>query len=49
VSYFNNGIAFHGYADVPAYPASHGCVRLPMAEAPFAYAFMSIGTPVAVH
>jgi hypothetical protein len=48
-SYFNNGIAFHGYADVPAYPASHGCVRLPMAEAPFAYAFMSIGTPVAVN
>ena len=48
-SYFNKGIAFHGYADVPTHPASHGCVRLPLAEAPFAYAFMSIGTPVVVY
>ena len=48
-SYFNGGIAFHAYADVPASPASHGCVRLPVAEAPFAYGFMSIGTRVAVH
>jgi hypothetical protein len=48
-SYFNGGIAFHGYPDVPSYPASHGCVRLPVAEAPFAYAFMAIGTPVAVY
>lgn len=48
-SYFNGGIAFHGYPDVPAHPASHGCVRLPSAEAPFAYSFMSIGTPVAVY
>lgn len=29
-SYFNNGIAFHGYPDVPVYPASHGCVRVPL-------------------
>lgn len=28
--YFNGGIAFHGALDVPRYPASHGCVRLPM-------------------
>ena len=48
-SYFNRGIAFHGYRHVPAYPASHGCVRLPMADVPFAYAFMPIGTPVAVY
>jgi lipoprotein-anchoring transpeptidase ErfK/SrfK len=48
-SYFNGGIAFHGYPDVPAYPASHGCIRLPIAEAPFAYAFMSVGTPVVVY
>jgi hypothetical protein len=48
-SYFNGGIAFHAYPDVPSYPASHGCVRLPIAEAPFAFAFMSIGTPVAVY
>jgi peptidoglycan hydrolase-like protein with peptidoglycan-binding domain len=28
--YFNGGIAFHGALSVPRYPASHGCVRLPM-------------------
>lgn len=28
--YFNGGIAFHGATSVPLYPASHGCVRLPM-------------------
>jgi cell wall hydrolase len=26
--YFIGGVALHGYPDVPAYPASHGCVRL---------------------
>lgn len=29
-SYFNGGIALHGNPSVPTYPASHGCVRLPM-------------------
>ena len=47
-SYFNGGIAFHAYPEVPARPASHGCIRLPVAEAPFAYTFMAIGTPVTV-
>ncbi|HEY7179690.1 MAG TPA: GerMN domain-containing protein, partial [Gaiella sp.] len=27
-SYFTGGIAFHAYGYVPAYPASHGCVRM---------------------
>ena len=27
-AYFVAGVALHGYGDVPAYPASHGCVRL---------------------
>ena len=48
-SYFNGGIAFHAYPDVPAHAASHGCVRLPVPEAPFAYGFMSIGTRVTVY
>lgn len=26
--YFYEGVAIHGYTSVPAYPASHGCVRL---------------------
>jgi lipoprotein-anchoring transpeptidase ErfK/SrfK len=47
-SYFNGGIALHGYADVPATPASHGCVRIPLAEAPAVYEFARIGTRVLV-
>lgn len=47
-SYFNRGIAFHAYPEVPTRPASHGCVRLPVAEAPFAYTFMTVGTRVTV-
>ena len=33
-SYFLRGFAIHGYPDVPSYPASHGCVRVPMWLAP---------------
>lgn len=28
--YFLRGFAIHGYPSVPAYPASHGCVRIPI-------------------
>ena len=28
--YFNGGIAVHGLASVPTYPASHGCARIPL-------------------
>jgi len=28
--YFNYGIAVHGAGNVPSYPASHGCVRIPL-------------------
>jgi lipoprotein-anchoring transpeptidase ErfK/SrfK len=45
-NYFYGGFAVHGYSDVPPYPASHGCVRVPMVEAPVVYAFAGIGTPV---
>lgn len=31
--YFYRGYAVHGSTDVPPYPASHGCVRLPIWEA----------------
>jgi hypothetical protein len=32
--YFLRGFALHGYPSVPPYPASHGCVRMPMWFAP---------------
>ncbi|HEY8002025.1 MAG: GerMN domain-containing protein [Vicinamibacteria bacterium] len=47
-SYFNNGIAFHEYPDVPVYPASHGCVRVPAPEAEGLYRFAKIDTTVVV-
>ena len=47
-SFFHNGEGLHGYEDVPAYPASHGCVRLPMPEAPWVYQFASMGSTVFV-
>jgi len=49
-SYFNGGIAFHGNGSVPVYPASHGCVRLPMQFADWFFANASpIGTIVYVY
>jgi peptidoglycan hydrolase-like protein with peptidoglycan-binding domain len=47
-AYFRGGIATHEYPDVPAYPASHGCVRLPEGEAERVYDFVEVGTPVRV-
>jgi lipoprotein-anchoring transpeptidase ErfK/SrfK len=47
-SYFNQGIAFHEYPDVPPFPASHGCVRVSAPEAEFVYGFAAIGTAVRV-
>jgi hypothetical protein len=47
-SYFVGGIAMHEYPDVPEYPASHGCVRLPAGEAERVFAFAEVGTPVHV-
>jgi hypothetical protein len=48
-SYFVGGIAMHAYPDVPAYPASHGCVRLPATDALRVYDFAVQGTPVDVY
>jgi N-acetylmuramoyl-L-alanine amidase len=47
--YFLRGFAIHGYPEVPAYPASHGCVRIPMWLAPRLFATNSYGTTVIVH
>ena len=47
-SYFTGGIAFHEYASVPTYPASHGCVRVNRYDALELYDFAADGTPVQV-
>jgi peptidoglycan hydrolase-like protein with peptidoglycan-binding domain len=46
--YFNGGIAIHGALSVPASPASHGCVRIPMYEAVWFPSKVPNGTPVYV-
>ena len=46
--YFNGGIAIHGASSVPAYPASHGCVRITMAAAGWFPGQVPNGTPVYV-
>ena len=47
--FFNGGYALHESNDVPAEPASHGCVRMPVPDALFVWNFASIGTPVTVY
>lgn len=47
-SYIVGGIAFHQYPSVPAYSASHGCIRIGYPEAPLVYAFATMGTVVQV-
>ena len=46
--YFNGGIAVHGAYSVPGYPASHGCVRIPMSAAEWFPDRVIVGTPVYV-
>ncbi|MEU6413410.1 L,D-transpeptidase family protein [Microbispora sp. NPDC046933] len=46
--FFNGGIALHGALSVPLYPASHGCVRLPMNVAEILPGMLGKGVPVHV-
>jgi len=41
------GIAFHG-GNNPGYPASHGCVRMPLKFAEKLYGLTTIGSPVVI-
>jgi hypothetical protein len=45
-SYFIGGYAIHGYASVPNYPASHGCLRVPIPNALSIYNWIDIGDPI---
>ena len=48
-SYFLRGFAVHGYPDVPPYPASHGCARIPMWIATTVYAQIAYGSAIYVY
>jgi PKD repeat protein len=47
--YFTGGYAIHGNPSVPPYPASHGCVRIPMWLAPLLYRTVPYGETVYVY
>jgi PKD repeat protein len=47
--YFTGGYAIHGNPSVPPYPASHGCVRVPMWIAPYLYETNPYGETVYVY
>jgi peptidoglycan hydrolase-like protein with peptidoglycan-binding domain len=47
--YFYRGWAIHGAANVPAYPASHGCARISNTDADWLFPQIALGTPVIVY
>jgi peptidoglycan hydrolase-like protein with peptidoglycan-binding domain len=48
-SYFIRGFAVHGYASVPVFAASHGCLRVPIPDAVSIYRWISVGDIVDVY
>jgi L,D-transpeptidase catalytic domain/Putative peptidoglycan binding domain len=45
-SYFIGGYAIHGYASVPNFPASHGCLRVPIPNALSIFNWIDLGDPI---
>jgi N-acetylmuramoyl-L-alanine amidase len=48
-NYINEGVAIHGAPSVPPYPASHGCIRIPMFAAKQFSEIAAVGLPVFVY
>ena len=47
--FFIRGFAIHGYAEVPVFAASHGCLRVPIPDAISIYRWIKIGDIVDVY
>jgi len=47
--FFSGGYAIHGYNPAPDYPASHGCMRVPIADALSIYNWLTYGNVVDVY
>ena len=45
----HGNVAIHGYPSVPTYPASHGCIRIPVWVADWLYQQTPVGEPVYVY
>jgi lipoprotein-anchoring transpeptidase ErfK/SrfK len=48
-NYFDEGWAIHGSSSVPNYPASHGCIRIPIATAKELNDIIPVGTVVLIY
>jgi len=48
-NYYLSGLAIHGSTFVPAYPDSHGCIRIPMYAAAEFYKMAMVGTEILVY
>jgi len=48
-NFFYGGYAIHGYDPAPDYPASHGCMRLPIVDATAVYRWINYGDRVDVY
>lgn len=48
-SFIYRGIAIHGWPEVPTYPASHGCIRVPIWHAKWIFKLAKMGTRVMIH
>lgn len=48
-NYIHNGIAIHGSLAMAVYPASHGCIRIPMFASKKLSELMPVGTEVIVY
>ena len=48
-NYFIRGYAIHGFASVPNYPASHGCLRVPIPNALQIFNSMKMGEQIFVY
>jgi len=46
---FHGGFAIHGFTSVPSYPASHGCVRVPIWAADWLYDQSPVGERVYIY
>jgi lipoprotein-anchoring transpeptidase ErfK/SrfK len=47
--FFRGGYAIHGSNSVPAYPASHGCIRTQIADQNWLSPQIAVGMPVFVY
>lgn len=47
--YFIRGYAIHGFASVPTYPASHGCLRVPIPDALSIFRWINLGDRIDVY